>query len=289
MGRALALAKEKGADVVLANDPDADRLAVCAPDGRGGFKKLSGNQIGILLADYVLSNYRGSQQPLVACSIVSTPMLDSVAKKYGAHSEKTLTGFKWVWNAALDLSRERGYRFVFGFEEALGYCVGELVRDKDGVSAALNFAELAAELTAKGSSVLGRLEELYREHGLWVSVQLSIKKEPPEGTVLIQRAVQTLAQNPPKQIGTLAVTSMLDYRSGGETRPRWLENNPLLDFSLAGGGRILVRPSGTEPLLKIYVDLPQAVPAGADIWQTEQQCIAGALELAKEVQSLTGL
>jgi phosphomannomutase len=289
MDLALALAKASNAELVLANDPDADRLAVCAPDAPGVYRKLSGNQVGILLADYVLSKYQGDKPPLVACSIVSTPMLDAVAKKYGAHSEKTLTGFKWVWNAALELSRTQGYRYVFGFEEALGYCVGELVRDKDGVSAALIFAEMAAELSAQGSSVVKRLEELYREHGLWVSTQLSIKKEPPEGTVLIQRAVQTLADAPPKTIGRLKVTQMIDYRSGGELRPRWLENNPLLDFSLEGGGRILVRPSGTEPLLKIYVDMPHAVPAGADIWQSEQAYVKSALELAGEVRNLTGL
>src|SRR5690606_21174716 len=135
LGRAEALARQCNASLVLANDPDADRLAVSTRDSAGEYRALTGNQIGILLADYVLSKRESTEPGLVACSIVSTPMIERVARAYGVDCETTFTGFKWVWTAALDLQREQGRDFVFGFEEALGYCVGQLVRDKDGVSA----------------------------------------------------------------------------------------------------------------------------------------------------------
>jgi phosphomannomutase len=285
---AIALANETFAGLVLANDPDADRLAVCARANDGALRKLTGNQIGILLADAALAR-SASEKPLVVSSIVSTPMLESLAKKYGARCEKTLTGFKWVWNAALDLSESAGTDFVFGFEEALGYCVGEVVRDKDGISAALLMAELEAELRDVGSSILGKLEELYEEHGLWVSVQRAIKRESAEGAAQIRAAVDTLAAHPPKVLGGLSVNRVTDYRSGAEARPRWLGDAALVELSLEGGGRVLARPSGTEPLLKIYVDLPSPVPEGSSVWEFEAELCARALSIADEVRRVAGI
>lgn len=289
LGRAEALARECNASLVLANDPDADRLAVSTRDSSGEYRALTGNQIGILLADYVLSKRDSLERGLVACSIVSTPMIERVARAYGVHCETTFTGFKWVWTAALDLQREQGCDFVFGFEEALGYCVGQLVRDKDGVSAALLFAELAAELADKGESVLDRMEQLYRRHGLWVSAQASVRKEPPQGALEIAEAMERVGNAEPSDFDGIAVTAKIDYRQGAETRPRWRADDDLIQFDLEGGGRALVRPSGTEPLLKFYVDLPSELGEGVDVWAAEGPLQQRAKKIADELKVLSGL
>ncbi len=284
---AFAAARELAADVVLANDPDADRLAVGVPASDGSFVRLTGNQIGILLADSLL-RVGAAERPLVVSSIVSTPMLASIAEKYGARAELTLTGFKWLWTAGLELCSQ-GYQFVLGFEEALGYSVGEVVRDKDGISAALVFAHLVAVWRSRGQSALSRLESLYREHGLWVSTQLAVKREPPRGTEEIQAAVARLAGAPPKVLLGAPVTAVVDYRGGAEARPRWLGQAPLVELRLGDRGRVLVRPSGTEPLLKIYVDLRQPLEASADVWQMQAKLVARADELAQEVKRAAGI
>ncbi len=284
---ALKLAREVDADVVLANDPDADRLAVGVPQAGSGFCKLSGNQVGILLADGLLSSV-AFERPLVVSSIVSTPMLASIANKYGARVEWTLTGFKWLWTAALELGRQ-GYRPVLGFEEALGYSVGNVVRDKDGVSAALVFASMVAAWRARGSQVRAELERLYLEHGLWVSTQLAVRREPPRGNDEIQAAVETLTNAPPDNVAGLTVTDVRDYRVGASERPRWLGHTPLIELQLGSHGRVLVRPSGTEPLLKIYVDLSQPVATRDEIWVQERRLHQRADELALEIRRIAGI
>ncbi len=292
---ALAKAAENDADLILANDPDADRLAACVKseaterDAQSPYKLLTGNQIGLVLADYLLANYKHQEPALVVQSIVSSPMLQAVADKYGAHCERTLTGFKWLWNAALALRQERRLRFVFGFEEALGYSAEDVVRDKDGVSAALLFAELAAEEKANGGSVLQRLARMYREHGLWVSYQHSVTRTGAEGLAQLAAAVDLIAKDPPKEVAGISVRAMHDFRTGGENRPAWLENSPLLEFDLGESGRVLVRPSGTEPKLKIYVDLRQSVSDSANVWQSETQALERAREIAKAMVALAGL
>lgn len=280
LDRVTELAKRVSADIILANDPDVDRLAASIPDGAGGWMALSGNQIGVLLADFALQQAPRSPEPLVAQSIVSSPMLRSIAAKYGAHCEETLTGFKWIWTAALELMAKRNLNYVFGYEEALGYCVGHLVRDKDGISAALILAELAALERAKGSSLRARLEGLYREHGLWVSVQKSITRHGLAGAEEIQRAMDLVSNHPPERVGGEQVTSVVDFRTGGEKRPPWLENTSLVQLDLGAGGRILVRPSGTEPKLKIYVDMRRAISAAEDVWSSEQKARNDASALA---------
>lgn len=292
---ALETATAAGADLILANDPDADRLAVCVrheanPHADGvSFKPLTGNQIGLVLADYLLEKYTRKEPALVVQSIVSSPMLGAIAAKYGAHCEQTLTGFKWLWNAALDLKASRGLRYVFGFEEALGYAAEDIVRDKDGVSSALLFAELAAEEKSKGSSILQRLARMYREHGLWVSHQHSVTKAGADGIAQISAAIDRIASDPPKSLSGIPILAIRDFRTGQESRPRWLENSPLLEFDLGDKGRVLARPSGTEPKLKIYVDLRIEVTASANVWQSEQEAMGQAKELALAMVALTGL
>lgn len=280
---AVGLARDLDADLILANDPDADRLAVCLPRG-GDWVMLTGNQIGQLLADFVLENSGSGPRPLVVNSIVSSPMLASIAAVYGARWETTLTGFKWIANAALDLEAAEGLRFVFGYEEALGYTVGPVVRDKDGISAALMFAELAARCRAAGESVFDRLARLYRRHGLWVSVQRSIVRRGPGGLGEIAGAMERLRRERPRALGGEEVTGALDYREGAESRPRWLAATPLIAFELGSSGRALVRPSGTEPKLKIYVDRRVSLAEGEDLRRVEaaaaDRAAAAAADLA---------
>lgn len=260
MSLALAQAEEQRADLVLANDPDADRLAVAVPTASGSWLPLSGNQIGVLLADFLLGS--GSyRNPLVVSSVVSTPMIADVCRARGARSERTLTGFKWVWTAAEELSRTSGYTFVFGFEEAIGFSAGAVVRDKDGISTALLFAELAAECRAAGISVIERLEALHAEHGLWVSVQKSAVREGSRGALEIEQAVSRLAQHPPLELAGYPVARVVDYRTSVSDRPRWLGHADMVELELGDAGRVCLRPSGTEPKVKVYVDLRARVGA----------------------------
>lgn len=286
---ATALATEVKADLILANDPDADRLAVCIPTATGRFRQLTGNQVGLLLADFMLEHALRAPRALVGSSIVSSPMLGSIAEGYGARFEQTLTGFKWIWNAALDLEAQEGVRFAFGYEEALGYSVGRIVRDKDGVSAALLLADLAAHEQAHGRGLGERLERLYRKHGLWVSVQKSITRPGNEGLADIERAMQSLTASPPSELGGKRVAKVTDYRSGAEARPRWLPNTSLVALELEGGGRVLVRPSGTEPKLKIYVDLSVPLAEGERVSAKEEGAAADARALANEMATRVGL
>lgn len=274
------LARKVNADLILANDPDVDRLAASLPDGKGGWAALTGNQVGLLLADFELERAAKTPRPLVAQSIVSSPMLRSIAAQHGAHCEQTLTGFKWIWTAALDLMAQGDVSYVFGFEEALGYCVGHLVRDKDGISAALILSELAALERSRGSSLRNRLAQLYQRHGLWVSVQRSVTRQGLVGAREIQEAMARICSDPPERVLDAQVTAVNDFRSGGERRPRWLENTSLVELELGERGRILVRPSGTEPKLKVYVDLRRPVPPGSDPWQLEGELQREARRLA---------
>lgn len=278
---ALGLAGEIDADLVLANDPDADRLAVVLPTD-SGFRPLSGNEIGVLLGDYVLRHDTDPATAIVANSIVSSPLLQRIARSYGATHTATLTGFKWIVRAGLSLEGDGLGRFVFGYEEALGYTIGSTVRDKDGMSAGLIFTDLFADLADEGRTVLDRLHELWSEHGLWVSAQNSIVRAGPDGVESLTRSVETLADNPPSRIGNHPVTAVTDYRRGAESRPAWLGEQPLVELELGERGRILVRPSGTEPKLKIYVDLSGPVGADPDVTQLalldEARILGDALE-----------
>jgi phosphomannomutase len=251
---AMAMAVEERADLVLANDPDADRLAAALPDA-DGWRLLSGNELGALLGDYVLRYWSQPEIPIVVNSIVSSPMMSRIASLRGARHESTLTGFKWIISAGLALESAGEGRFAFGYEEALGYSVGRTVRDKDGMSAAVIMADLTAEEAARGRSPLDRLNDLWDEVGLWVSSQHSIVRTGAEGQAALIAAVDRVAMEPPKEILGIPITGMTDYRTGADRRPPWLGAQDLVELDLGDIGRILVRPSGTEPKLKIYVDL----------------------------------
>jgi len=284
---AIGLAERGGADIILSNDPDADRLAVALPS-EDGWVKLTGNQIGCLLADYLLERWSSQDRPMVIESIVSSPMLESIAKAYGAHFDQTLTGFKWIWNAALDLEAMGVGLYAFGYEEALGYSVGRAVRDKDGISAAVVFADLASACATEGRTVLDRLGDLYRRHGLWVSTQKSIVRPGSEGPEEIAAAMKRLETSTPNALGGFDVAGVVDYRIGAETRPRWLAATPLVALDLEGRARVLIRPSGTEPKLKIYVDLRADIDT-EDLAAVEQTAVDLADRIAEETATFVGL
>ena len=251
---ALDLARQRSADLVLANDPDADRLAAVVPGG-GEWRLLSGNEIGALLGDYMLRNDPSPRESIVVSSIVSSPLLAAIAASYGARHEQTLTGFKWIVRAGLALEASTGGRFIFGYEEALGYTVGSTVRDKDGISAALLFTDMAADLADSDRSVIDYLHDLWRAHGLWASGQTSVTRAGPEGVESLREGVDRLGDDPPEDLDGIPVVAVTDYRRGGSDRPDWLGEQALIELNIGEMGRLLVRPSGTEPKLKIYVDL----------------------------------
>jgi phosphomannomutase len=261
MDLVLALGAETRADLVLANDPDADRLAAAVPDPAGrGYRMLSGNEIGVLLADDALEHAdTGGRPKLVVTTVVSSSLLSRIAHDRGAQYRETLTGFKWIADAAVRAERE-GLAFVAGYEEALGYSVGPLVRDKDGIGAALRLAELTRHLKSRGETLLDRLDKLLLDHGLSHQLQWSATLPGPEGRKRIDAAMASLRQSPPQTIGRSPVVRALDAKAGdetlrGEKRPSGLPKSDLLAFQSEDGARLTVRPSGTEPKIKFYLEL----------------------------------
>jgi len=268
------LASATDADLVIANDPDTDRLAVSVPDPGGVWRPLTGNQIGCLLAEFVLSHDADPSGRTVVNSVVSSPLLGDIAAAHGASWDRSLTGFKWIWNAALDLEEAGRGSLALGYEEALGYSVGTTVRDKDGISAALAFAVMAAESRANGQTVLDLLGDLYRRYGVSSSAQVSIRMEGADGPAKIESAMAALRSSPPESIGGMAVVAITDFRGGAESRPRYLASTNLIELDLGSEGRVLARPSGTEPKLKIYVDLSCPFPETGD-WLGAEALLVG--------------
>ena len=256
-----ATAKENDADIAIANDPDADRLAVAVRNVEGRYVQLSGNEVGILLGYDAIVRAEGVvKRPLVINTIVSSPLLGVIAQKRGVRAEETLTGFKWIANRAMELFRTEGYSFILGYEEALGYSVGTLVRDKDGISAALAFATLAASLKQEGSDVLTALERIYREFGLFASGQMNIVREGIAGKAELEAMMTRLREAPPISVAGMTVKSLVDYERGvrktGDVEVRLaLPPSNVIGLDLEDGHRIIVRPSGTEPKVKCYFDV----------------------------------
>ncbi|HTL32283.1 MAG TPA: phospho-sugar mutase [Kofleriaceae bacterium] len=272
MDRVLDLARRSNADVVLANDPDADRLCVAVPDD-GSYRVLTGDQVGALLADYLLT-VGPKDKRMVATTIVSSQLLSYLAKQNNADYRETLTGFKWIGNAAMDYERDHKGRFVMGYEEALGYSIGPLVRDKDGVSACVIFAELVAWNRARGKTVLDHLDDIYRRVGLFVTEQVSLTKKGSEGLAEIAAAMKRFRANPPKEVSGFAVEQVVDLSKGEGGLPP----SDVLVFKLIGGRRIIMRPSGTEPKLKSYYEVRVEVGAGEEMADARAR---GLTELAK--------
>lgn len=262
---AMAQAAELGAELIVAHDPDADRLAVALPQPDGSWRRLTGNEVGLLLASDLLEHGDFGARKLVATTIVSTSMLADVARAHGAELAETLTGFKWIANAAIAFEGD----FVFGFEEALGYSAGPVVRDKDGVSAALLFLDLASWCKGAGRTVAQHLEALYRRHGVAASRQHSLKLPGLEGKARIAELMAGLRADPPGSLGGFAVVRVRDILEGeardlrtGAREPIDLPASNVLAFDLEQGHRVLARPSGTEPKLKFYFEARAALGEG---------------------------
>ncbi len=235
----LELAESSGAQLAIANDPDADRLGAAIPQPDGSWRKLSGDEIGWLFADHILTNTDDepwAADRLVITSLVSSSLLMRMAERHGAHGEETFTGFKWIGKIATERAAE-GQRFVFGYEQALGYLVTDRPLDKDGISAAVLFAEIAACAAADGITLQDRLDAIADEYGRYVTAERSVKMPPAEGAAW----VAALESDPPTEIAGRAVTSVQTYPEAD-----------LLRLMLDGGIRVQIRPSGTEPKVKLY-------------------------------------
>jgi phosphomannomutase len=339
MDLAFALGERENATIILANDPDVDRLAVAVrkPEGglgaqpgepggasnvesglgaqpgspggasnvESGYTQLTGNQVGTLLGHYVLTGAPASLQELravkdagnklVLASIVSSPMLGSIARELGVRYEETLTGFKWIANRAMDLQQEAGLDFVFGYEEALGYTVSTVVRDKDGIGAAVILAELAALLAASKKTLLDELDALGRRYGLFASGQRSVTLPGSEGLAKIGTAMDRLRTAPPSKVGPLGVTAVSDFQAqtrkhaDGRTEGLSLPKSNMLAFDLEGGSRIIARPSGTEPKIKFYFDVREPIAEGEEVRAAEARAEARMEELKKAFSLLAGV
>ena len=246
----IAIAKENGIDLIVASDPDADRLGV-AQLVQGNFVRFTGNEIGVLLADYLFSSKKTKDKILVK-SIVSTPLADLVAKKYGGKVVNVLTGFKYIGEFIYKLEKEgREKEFLLGFEESSGYLSGSYVRDKDATVAAMLILEYASKLKKVGKTLFDRLNEIYDEFGYYQSKVYSFRFEGESGFNRMKEILGNFRKNAPKSFAGFKVNSVLDYENGVRDLPK----ANVLEYILDGGAKIIVRPSGTEPNIKVYVML----------------------------------
>ncbi|MDO9743131.1 phospho-sugar mutase [Glaesserella parasuis] len=244
---AIKVAKERNAEFIIANDPDADRLAVAVLDAQGNWKPLHGNVIGCFLGWYLAKQYHAQgKKGILACSLVSSPALAEIAKKYGFESEETLTGFKYI-------GKVNG--LLFGFEEALGYLVDpDKVRDKDGISAAIMFLDLVRNLKKQGKTLADYADDFTKEFGAYVSGQISIRVDDLSAIGKLMTALRT---NPPSEVGGFKVATFLDHTKTDR-------QSDILVFVLENGSRLIARPSGTEPKIKFYLDARGTDPKNAE-------------------------
>mgnify|MGYP002152304174 CR=1 FL=1 len=299
LDRLTKLATEINADIAIATDPDADRLAVAIPDDQGDWQVLMGDQTGALMGDYLLD--AATRQPpadahapdptnlFVINTVVSSKLLGRIAAYYGVQFEQTLTGFKWIWHRALQ-KEAMGERLVFAYEDAIGFCPTRRVRDKDGIAAAVVIAELARETKAAGLTLHQRLNQLYARYGLSVNRQVSIQLEGADAQKKMNAQLEAIRRNPPVTLAGLTVTRVHDYEAAESFRPDGTDREPIplpstnlvqlelvppapeefseLSISTHGLDKfdntatrrpvgqyyVSLRPSGTEPKLKIYLE-----------------------------------
>ena len=251
---AVKLLQESGSDIVIANDPDCDRLGVVVNTGNGT-RGLSGNEVGVLLCDYILTRLAEEnklpQNPVVVKTIVTTIMTNAIAKKFGAEVRDVLTGFKHIGNVIAELERQgHPERYVLGFEESCGYLKGTYVRDKDGVVASMLTAQMASYLKKQGKTLLDRLNELYQEHGIFFQDIVSYRFEGVTGAEKKNQLLTNLRNNVPSHLGDSPVTATLDFLTQTQFD---LPKADVLKYNSANGSQLIVRPSGTEPLIKCYI------------------------------------
>ena len=264
----LELAKKEGADLMLATDPDADRVGIAIKCPDGSYQLVSGNEVGVLLLDYICQGRieKGTmpENPVAVKSIVSTPLADAVAKNYGVEMRSVLTGFKWIGDqiAGLEAAGQVD-RFLFGFEESYGYLAGPYVRDKDAIIGSMLICEMAAYYRSIGSSIKERLEAIYAKYGRYLNKVDSFEFPGLSGMDKMTGIMDSLRQTPPAEIGGYKVVSVTDYQKPEETG---LPAANVLIYGLEGGATVVVRPSGTEPKIKTYF-----TTLGKDLAEAEAQ------------------
>jgi len=261
---AIKLGTKEKADVVMATDPDADRFGVAVPNKSGGFTLVTGNQMGVLLADYIFLSLKEQgklpENAAMVNSIVTTGMQKKVAEHYGSQCFECLTGFKWIadlmrkWENGQDGAKT----FVFGTEESYGYLVETEVRDKDGVSAAAMTAEMTLYWRSKGKSLLERLDELYAVCGYWQELGISKYFKGPEGPSIMNGIMENYRKNPPKTLGGIELARVRDMKNGADGLPP----SDVLQLFLKDGTVVSARPSGTEPKIKFYASCCSEVGSG---------------------------
>ena len=264
----LELAEKNGADLMLATDPDADRVGIAIRCPDGSYELVSGNEVGVLLLDYICQGRieKGTMpaNPVAVKSIVSTPLADAVAKSYGVEMRNVLTGFKWIGDqiARLEAAGQVD-RFIFGFEESYGYLAGPYVRDKDAIIGSMLICEMAVYYRSIGSSIKERLEEIYAKFGRYLNKVDSFEFPGLSGMEKMAGIMDGLRKNPPAEIGGYKVTSVTDYQ---DTEKTGLPKANVLIYALEGGATVVVRPSGTEPKIKTYF-----TTLGKDLAQAQAQ------------------
>jgi len=247
---ALERAEEVGADLVLATDPDSDRVGAAVRDGSGRFRLLNGNEIASLLVQYVLRTKADSdglnEGDFVARTVVTTGLISEIAKAFDVPVAETLTGFKWI--AAEILAREGHGQFLVGGEESYGYLIGDEVRDKDAIAAAAMIAEMAHVEWTRGRTLLDRLRDLHRHYGMYREALVSLKREGIQGAQEIREMMTRFRNDPPSALGGEAISEVRDLQEGWNGLPA----SNVVQFLTEGGALVTARPSGTEPKIKFY-------------------------------------
>ncbi len=264
MEEGLRLCDEVHPDLLIGTDPDCDRMGAAVPDGKGGYRLITGNEMGVLLLDYLCRTRmaRGTmpENPVAVTTIVSTDMAVPVAEAYGVELRRMLTGFKYI-GEQIGLLESQGHaeRYIFGFEESYGYLSGAHVRDKDAVNAVMLACECAAWYAGQGMTLLDAMNGLYEKFGFYRSGLVSKAFEGEDGMKAMERLMQSLRQGPPAQIAGRKVTGKVDYLRDDTG----LISSDVLEFRLEGEGKVIVRPSGTEPKLKLYLSVRGETEADA--------------------------
>ena len=262
--RGLALARETRADLLLGTDPDCDRMGAAVPDGED-YRLLTGNEMGVLLLDYIarMRSERGEDlsDKVAVTTIVSSAMVDALAAEYGFELRRCLTGFKYIGDIITELS-DAGQvdRFIFGFEESYGYLSGDHVRDKDAVNASLLICQMAQDYKLRGMNLAQAMRALYEKHGWWLNRTASVSFPGAAGAETMRGIMAKLREQAPSELAGCAVEAVVDYEGGVNGLP----SANVVEFDVEGGSKVIVRPSGTEPKIKLYVFAKDADRAAAD-------------------------
>ncbi len=284
---AMKLADEVGADCVFGTDPDCDRVGIAVKDDEGKYYLMNGNQIGSTLLYYILTN-RKEQGVLpangaVIKSVVSTELARKIAESFGLVCFDTLTGFKWIANMIEKFEETGSHTFQFGFEESYGFLSSTFVRDKDGVNASLLIAEAAAWAKTRGQTLYDVLQEIYKKYGYYIDKVVSVTLPGKDGVAKMQSIMKNLRANPPKELGGHKVLAVRDYLAStrtaadGTVTPADLPVSDVLYFELDGGAWVCIRPSGTEPKIKLYVNT--CAPAREDAQKDNEQLVEASKQL----------